>query len=109
MGQLQRVFDYEGQQVRTTLIDGRPWFVAKDVCAILDIANHRNAVAKLGAKQKGVKTVDTPGGPQEMTVVTEAGVYAIAFTCLDQSGAARRFLHWLASEGLPFIMQGVSA
>lgn len=26
MGQLQRVFDYEGQQVRTTIIDGQVWF-----------------------------------------------------------------------------------
>lgn len=39
MGQLQRVFDYDGQQVRTAVIDGQPWFVAKDVCDILELGN----------------------------------------------------------------------
>lgn len=32
-------FPATGQQVRTLLIDGEPWFVAADVCAALDIAN----------------------------------------------------------------------
>lgn len=109
MGQLQWVFDYEGQQVRTTIIDGQVWFAGKDVCAILDITNHRNAVAKLSERQKGVKTIDTPGGPQEMTAIKESGIHAIAFTCLDRASTARRFLDWLTSEVLPSIMQEVSA
>ncbi|WP_376776453.1 BRO-N domain-containing protein, partial [Bacillus stratosphericus] len=32
MNELQKVFNYQEQQVRTVVKDGEPWFVAKDVC-----------------------------------------------------------------------------
>lgn len=34
---LSRVFDYHGSQIRTVIKDGEPWFVAKDVCDVLEI------------------------------------------------------------------------
>ena len=108
MNQLQRAFQYEGQQVRTKAVDGRVWFAAKDICAILDIANHRNAVAKLGEKQKGTEVMDTPGGRQEMAVITEAGVYKIAFTSQERSEETWRFMEWFANRVLPSIAEGVS-
>jgi len=101
VNELQRVFEFDGQQVRAKAVDGRVWFAAKDICAILDISNHRNAVAKLNEGQKGVQVMDTPGGPQEMAVITEAGVYKIAFT--SQKPEAERFTDWVAEEVLPTI------
>ena len=103
MNELQRVFEFDGKQVRAKAVDGRVWFAAKDICAILDISNHRNAVAKLNEGQKGVQVMDTPGGPQEMAVITEAGVYKIAFT--SQKPEAERFTDWVAEEVLPTIRQ----
>lgn len=40
-----QMFDYQGQQVRTVIINGEPWFVAKDVCDILEHSNSRMALA----------------------------------------------------------------
>ena len=40
-------FDYEGQQVRTVVIDGEPWFVLADLCAVLDIANPSMVAARI--------------------------------------------------------------
>ncbi|NLZ54563.1 MAG: hypothetical protein GX892_15765 [Thermoanaerobacteraceae bacterium] len=40
-------FDYNSKQVRTIIKDGEPWFVAKDVCDILEISNGRDAVLAL--------------------------------------------------------------
>ena len=42
-----QVFKYRNKEVRTTEIDGETWFVAKDVCAILEIIDHRSAVQAL--------------------------------------------------------------
>ena len=62
VNQLQRVFDYDGQQVRTAVIDGQPWFVAKDVCDILELGNVAQAVSRLDEDEKGVTLNDTPDG-----------------------------------------------
>lgn len=46
--------------------DGEPMFVAKDVCAALEIKNSRDALARLDDDEKGVVLTDTPGGEQQM-------------------------------------------
>ncbi|MDD2870372.1 MAG: BRO family protein [Candidatus Gracilibacteria bacterium] len=46
------LFDYKNIKVRTVIIDGDVWFVAKDVCDILEIANSRDAVSNLSEKMK---------------------------------------------------------
>lgn len=103
MGQLQRVFEYEGQQMRTTLIDGRPWFAAKDVCEILELGNVTRAVERLSESQKGLTSIQTPGGKQQMNVVSEAGLYKLIFTSRKEE--ADRFTNWVAEEVLPSIRQ----
>lgn len=47
-------FVYETRPIRTVVIDGEPWFVAKDVCEVLDIANPRDAVSRLDDDEKWV-------------------------------------------------------
>jgi len=46
------LFDYKNIKVRTVIIDGDVWFVAKDVCDVLEIANSRDAVSNLSDKMK---------------------------------------------------------
>jgi len=94
-------FVYEGQGVRVVTLDGEPWFVASDVCAVLEITNNRDAVARLDADEKGVATTDTPGGPQQMAVVNEAGLYALVLT--SRKPEAKAFKRWIIHEVLPSI------
>nr|WGE07661.1 BRO family protein [Bacillus subtilis] len=47
MNELQKVFNYQDQQVRTVVKDGQPWFVAKDVCNVLNHSNHKVAASRL--------------------------------------------------------------
>ena len=63
-----QIFCYKSLPVRTTEIDGEIWFVAKDVCEVLEIANSRDAVSNLDDDEKGVAKTDTPGGVQDMSV-----------------------------------------
>jgi prophage antirepressor-like protein len=80
---------------------GDPWFVAKDVCAALEIENSRNATARLDADEKGVRLVDTLKGKQKLTIVSESGLYALILR--SDKPAAKKFRKWVTSEVLPAI------
>ncbi len=82
-------------------LDGEALVVLADLCRALDIANPRNAAARLADDQKGVALVDTPGGTQQMTVVNESGLYEVIIRS-DKPGAAR-FRRWITTEVLPAI------
>lgn len=70
-------FTYGDSSLRVIEIDSQPWFVAKDVCSILGLANMRSSLAALDEDEKGVHTMDTLGGNQEMTVISEPGLYSL--------------------------------
>ena len=101
MNQLQQVFDYGEAQVRTVVKDGQPWFVAKDVCEVLEIEKHRDAVSRLNEKQRGSAVVDTLGGPQEMATINEAGLYKLVFS--SRKPEAEKFTDWISENVLPSI------
>jgi prophage antirepressor-like protein len=87
--------------VRTVVKNGRPYFVAKDICEALEISDTWSAVSRLSESMKGTDIISTPGGNQEMSVITEAGVYKLVFT--SRKTEAEKFTDWIASEVLPSI------
>ncbi|ABK68775.1 phage antirepressor [Mycobacterium avium] len=97
------LFTYAGgYQVRVIRDDdGDPWFVLADLCRVLDIRNARDVAARLADDQKGVDQVDTPGGRQQMTLVSEAGMYEVVIRS-DKSEAVS-FRRWVTGEVLPAI------
>lgn len=95
-------FDFESQNVRVVVgQDGEPWFVAADVCAALTIDNHRNVIARLDDDEKGVHSMDTLGGKQELAVINESGLYSLILT--SRKPEAKRFKRWVTHEVLPSI------
>jgi hypothetical protein len=68
-----RIFDFNGMEVRVFDRVGDPWWVLSDVCQPLGIANPRDAASRLDVDEKGVVTTDTPGGPQQSTIINESG------------------------------------
>jgi len=95
------VFNYNGAQLRTVVKDGEPWFVAKDVCDVLEHSNSRMALERLDEDEKGVSIIYTPGGPQEMAIVNEPGLYALVLT--SRKPEAKQFKRWVTHEVLPSI------
>lgn len=79
--------------------NGEPVFVAKDICAILDLGNPRSSIALLDEDEKGVHSVDTPGGKQQMTTVTEPGFYKLVMR--SRKPEAKAFQRWVTHEVLP--------
>lgn len=95
-------FNFHGEGVRVVVDEhGEPWFVLADIVAALGIANGRNVAARLDFDMKGVRPVDTPGGRQNLTVVTEAGMYEAVIR--SDAPNASAFRRWVTTEVLPSI------
>jgi anti-repressor protein len=80
---------------------GEPWFVARDVCAALEIKNMSDALGKLDEDEKGVALTDTLGGTQRMSTVSEPGLYALIMR--SRKPEAHAFKRWVTHEVLPSI------
>jgi len=95
-------FVFEGCNVRTIVDEnGVPWFVAADVCRVLEISKYRDAITRLDEDERRPVIVDTPGGPQEMTTINESGLYSLILT--SRKPTAKRFKRWVTGEVLPSI------
>ena len=81
--------------------DGQPWFVAKDVCDSLGIGKYRDALSRLDNDERGSVLVDTPGGPQTVGTVSEAGFYKLVMR--SRKPEAKAFQRWVTHEVLPAI------
>lgn len=94
-------FDFETNAVRVVMIADAPWFVAADVCRVLEHSNSRMALKRLDDDEKGVTKVYTLGGEQEMNIISESGLYALIVT--SNIPSAKRFRKWVTAEVLPAI------
>lgn len=95
-------FSQEKSPIRVQLIDGEPWFVAKDVCEVLGIANHKDAASRLDDDERhGVGITDPIGRKQTVTAVSESGLYSLIFQ--SRKSEAKKFRKWVTSEVLPSI------
>ena len=96
-----QVFQFEHRDIRIVMKDGEPWWVAKDVCDVLEHSNSRMALEALDEDEKGVSKVYTPGGEQDMSVINESGIYTLIMR--SNKPEAKRFRKWVTSEVLPTI------
>jgi len=94
-------FSFGDSPVRVITIGGEPWFVAADVCAILGQPNVAQVVSRLDDDEKGIHTVDTLGGAQQASAVSESGLYSLVLT--SRKPEAKRFKKWVTAEVLPSI------
>ena len=99
MNELQIFKSHEFGEIRTTVQNGEPWFVAADVCKALDI--DKRQTRRLDDDEKGVRSTHTPGGNQDMTIVNEAGLYSLVLG--SRKPEAKAFKRWITHEVLPTI------
>lgn len=96
-----QLFSFKGQEIRTILIDGEPWWVASDVCQVLGIARVDSALRALDDDEKGAHTVSTPGGMQKVSIINEPGLYGIVL--VSRKPEAKEFKRWLKHDVIPSI------
>lgn len=92
-------FLFDGAPVRVVLVDGEPWWVAKDVALALDYRDAGNMTRNLDEDEKGTQIVSTLGGEQEMLVINESGLYSAILR--SRKASAKRFKKWVTAEVLP--------
>ncbi|MDI3258460.1 MAG: Bro-N domain-containing protein [Sinobacteraceae bacterium] len=94
---------FEGSRtIRCVRLDGEPWFVAADVLSTLHL--DRKALERLDPDEKGVSSIHTPGGEQQISVVNEPGLYSLILRSRDATKPgtlAYRFRRWVTHEVLP--------
>lgn len=97
-----QVFNFENNNVRIqTDENGQPWFNANDVCAALELANPRDALAKHVDSDDVAKRdiIDSLGRAQQTNHINESGVYALIMGSTKPE--AKSFKRWVTSEVLP--------
>ena len=102
MNSIQR-FDFNDAPLRTLTDEaGEPWFVAKDVCSVLELNNVSQALTRLDDDEKSSITLNdgTPGSPNK-SIVSESGLYALALA--SRKPEAHEFKRWVTHEVLPQI------
>ena len=101
MNTMPSVFNFNSAAVRTVVVDNDPWFSAADVCAVLGVKNHRDALQHLDDDEKGVVSNDTPGGIQKISIINESGLYSLVLR--SRKPEAKPFIKWVTKEVLPAI------
>ena len=93
--------------IRTEMVNGEPWFVAKDVAQALGITWNGKTLASIPERWKGMRNFLTPssgtrgGGEQSLAIINEAALYKLAFR--SNKPNADQFVNWVAGEVLPSI------
>lgn len=93
------VFNASNQQVRIVIINGEPFFIAKDVCDILQLTDVSKSVSKLEEDERLVRKLFVSGQNRDVTLVNESGLYNLIFRSYKPE--AKAFRKWVTSEVLP--------
>lgn len=94
--------EFEGKELRTQIDDkGQAWFVAKDVCECLGLTYISKAIKGVDDRGKGMISIHTLGGQQEVLAVTKSGLYEL--TSQSRKPVGKKFRSWVNYEILPSI------
>lgn len=94
-------FNFNENPVRSILIDGNPFFIARDICLNLDIEDTSKAVSRLDGDEKLTRTLFVSGQNRNVTLINESGLYSLVLT--SRKDGAKKFKKWITSEVLPQI------
>ncbi len=106
-----RIFNYGGNDVRTILIDGEPYFVGKDIAGILGYINSSKAVSThvdkddkqfimldIADSQNG----NVPIGQSKTAIINESGVYSLIFS--SKLPTAKKFKRWVTRQFVNMVL-----
>lgn len=97
-----QLFNFEGEEVRVLEIEGKPYFVGKDVATILGYKNgSRDINVHVDNEDKLKYRISTSGQLREQTIINESGLYSLILS--SKLPNAKQFKRWVTSEVLPSI------
>ena len=96
--EVQLFTNEEFGKIRTVILNGEPWFVAKDVCDILGTTNPTMAMEGLEDFERAKFNLGRQG---EANIISESGFYTLVLR--SRKPIAKPFRIWVTSEVLPTI------
>lgn len=104
MNEIKIFENQEFGKVRALEIDGKPYFLGKDVADALGHTNPQKAIRDhVDIEDKLSERFVLSGQNREATVISESGLYSLVLSSKLES--AKRFKRWVTSEVLPSIRQ----
>lgn len=102
MNEIKIFENQEFGKVRALEIDGKPYFLGKDVADALGYTNPQKAIRDhVDIEDKLSERFVLSGQNREATVISESGLYSLVLSSKLES--AKRFKRWVTSEVLPSI------
>ena len=99
MNEIQQFVNKNFGTIRTVIVDNEPWFVAADVCKILEHSNPTVAINGLEDFEKAKLNLGLQGG--ETNIISESGFYTLVLR--SRKPIAKPFRLWVTQEVLPQI------
>ncbi|AHA04699.1 phage antirepressor [Pediococcus pentosaceus] len=101
MNELQN-FNFEGNEVRTVLINDEPYFVGKDIADVLGYSNTSKAIRDhVDKEDKLTERIVISGQNREVIAINESGMYSLVLS--SKLPNAKKFKRWVTNEVLPSI------
>jgi prophage antirepressor-like protein len=95
-------FTFDDCEVRTLMINGEPWIVAQDVCAVLGLGNTTDALKGIRKDRLAFsEVIDSLGRKHKVKVINESGLYRLILR--SNKPDAERFQDWICDDVLPSI------
>ena len=95
---VQLIRNEEFDKIRVVIIGDEVWFVAVDVCRVLDLKNPTMAIKQLDDDERAKYYLGRQGNAW---IVNESGLYSLIF--MSRKPNAKKFRKWVTSEVLPSI------
>lgn len=93
-----QMFNFNGNDIRVIDKDGQPWWIAKDVCDILELSNPTVAIAELEEDERAKYSLGRQG---EANIINEPGLYSLVLR--SRKPEAKAFKRWITHEVIPAI------
>ena len=102
MNELQN-FNFEGNEVRTVLINDEPYFVGKDIADVLGYSNTSKAIRDhVDEEDKLTERIVLSGQNREVITINESGMYSLVLS--SKLPNAKKFKRWVTNEVLPLFL-----
>lgn len=98
---IKRFANQKFGEIRTIVIKNEPWFIAKDVCDILEINNPSQALSKLEEDEKNTIILNEGIGNPNKAIISESGFYTLVLR--SRKDIAKPFRLWVTRDVLPSI------
>jgi len=97
--QIDETVSFNEKNIRVIGSYNEPWFVAKDICNILELKNITETMKMIPEKWRGSEKLNTFGGDQNMIIINEAGLYKLIMR--SNKPVAQKFQEVVCEEILP--------